>query len=221
MSAALLFDSMTRIARHEAGERAIASIGQVTSVFPADGPQKDHAVTVKLRDSGVVLPRVPVAVGAMGFAAIPAVDDLVVALFLEGDYHAPIVVGRVYHPDQEPPKHKDGQIVLRLPSGASSPNLNCEIIGDPARIKLTLPGDVLVELAEEKVLLTVGKLKVSLSGSGGGRIEIAAGSSTFTLKQDGDVALKSAGNLKIEAAANLELVGQAKVKVTGGLVEVN
>ncbi|NWN23221.1 Rhs element Vgr protein, partial [Escherichia coli] len=77
-----------------------------------------------------------------GYAAIPAVGDLVVVAFLEGDFDAPFVVGRLYHPDLDPPKHKPGQMALRLPAGEDSPKLELEVEGDAARVMLKLPGDV-------------------------------------------------------------------------------
>lgn len=220
MSATALFSSMSRIARHEAAARPVASVGKVTGIFPNQGAPPDHAVSVQLRDSGIILNRVPVAVGAMGFAAIPAVDDLVVVTFLEGDFHSPVVVGRLYHPAQEAPKHQDGQLVLRLPSGASAPDLQCEITGDPPAVKLTLPGDVVIEVVKEKITLVVGDIKATLDGAGGGRLELAAGSSKITMKKDGDILVKAAGNLKLEAT-EIEISGQAKVKVSGGVVEMN
>ncbi len=219
MSAALLYDSVSRIARHEATARPSAAVGVVTSIFPSDATP-DHAVTVKLRDSGLVLPRVPIAVGAMGFAAIPAVDDLVVVAFLEGSYHAPVVIGRLYHPDQEPPRHKDGQLVLRLPSGSDPADLNCEIASDPVSILLTLPGDVKVEILKETISLTVGDLSVKLEAAGGGRLTAAAGGTTITMKPDGDLTMKSAAKIKIEGS-EIEIAGQAKVKISGAVVEIN
>ncbi len=220
MTAAMLFDSMSRIARHEAAARPVASVGKVTEIFPYDGSPPDHAVSVQLRDSGLVLSRVPIAVGAMGFAAIPAVDDLVVVVFLEADFHSPVVVGRLYHPDQEPPQHKDGQLVLCLPSAAATPDLNCEIGGDPASVKLTLPGDVTAELVKEKITLAVGDVSVTLDGAGGGRMELAAGGAGITMKKDGDIQIKTSGKMKLEAS-EIELSGQAKVKISGGVVEMN
>ena len=219
MSAALLFDSVARIARHEAQARPVACVGVVTGLFTYEATP-DHAVSVQLRDSGVVLPRVPVAVGAMGFAAIPAVDDLVLVAFLEGDWQAPVVVGRLYHSDQQPPKHKAGQFVLRLPSGAEEPQLSCEIVADPAKLLLTLPGDVKIEIEKDKLSLAVGKLKVALEGGGGGRLTAAAGDTSITLKADGDLTLKSAGKIKLEGS-EIEIVGSAKVKISANLVEIN
>lgn len=220
MSATALFSSISRIARHEASARPVASVGKVTGIHPNEAAPADHAVSVQLRDSGIILNRVPIAVGAMGFAAIPAVEDLVVIVFLEGDYHSPVVVGRLYHPDQEPPKHKDGQIVLRLPSGASTPDLECEITGDPPAVSLKLPGEVLIEVVKEKITLAVGDITVTVDAAGGGRMEFAAGSSKITMKKDGDVTVKAAGKLKLEGS-EVEISGQAKVKVSGGTVEMN
>jgi phage baseplate assembly protein gpV len=220
VSTALLFESISRIARHEVTARPVSAVGIVTNSFPNEGAPPDHAVTVKLRDSGLVLPRVPVAVGAMGFAAIPAVDDLVVVTFLEGDFHAPVVVGRLYHPDQEAPKHKSGQLVLRLPSGASEAELNCEIDSDPVGILLTLPGEVKIQVVKDKVSLEVGELKVQLEAAGGGRVTVASGGTSITLKKDGDLTIKSAGKLKLEGS-EVEIAGQSKVKIQGAVVEIN
>ena len=219
MSAAL-FESISRIARHEASARAIAAVGRVVEIHPAGGALPDHAATVELRDSGLLLPRVPIAVGVLGFAAIPAVDDLIVVLFLEGDYNAPVVVGRLYHPDQDPPTHGDGEIVLALPSGQAEPDLKLKVTGTPAAITLELPGEVKIEIAERAAKIAVGTLHVDVSGAGGGRVEVAAGSATITLKQDGDVSISSPSKLKLEAT-EIELAGSAKVKVTGAQVEVN
>jgi hypothetical protein len=219
VSAALLFDSVSRIARHEAAARPVSAVGVVTSVFPNEGPA-DHAVTVQLRDSGLVLPRVPVAVGVMGFAAIPAVDDLVVVTFLEGSFDAPVVIGRLYHPDQESPRHKDGQIVLRLPSAADPADLNCEIGSDPVSLLLTLPGDVKIEVLKETISLVVGDLSVKLEAAGGGRLTAAAGGTQIVMKPDGDLTMKTPAKLKIEGS-EIEIAGQSKVKISGALVEIN
>jgi phage baseplate assembly protein gpV len=219
VSAALLFDSVSRIARHEARSRPVACAGVVTSLFPNEG-QPDHAVSVKLRETGLVLPRVPIAVGAMGFAAIPAVDDLVVVAFLEADYNSPVVVGRLYHPDQDPPKHNAQEMVLRLPSGASDPDLNVTVGSDPVVITITLPGDVKVEIKGETISLDAGETGMKIESSGGGRLTAKAGGTSVTLKKDGDVTVASKGKVKIEGT-EIEIAGQGKVKITGAVVEIN
>lgn len=217
-----LYDSISRIARHEAQARAIAAVGKVVDAFPAPAgaPYPDHAVTVELRDSGLVLPRVPIAIGLMGFAALPAVGDLVVVLFLEGDHNAPVVVGRLYHPDLNPPEHDAGQVRLHLPAGTSDPKLKLEVIGDDPVLRCQMPQNVSLEVTPEKVLAQVGEIQLSLEISGGGRAELAAGSSTITLKQDGDISIKAAGKLTLEGT-EVEVSGSASVKIQGAQVEVN
>ncbi len=219
MSSAL-YDSIARIARHESRGVAVAGIAVVTEVHAASALQKDHAATVKMRDTGIVLPRVPIAVGVLGWAAIPGVDDVVVVLFMDGDINAPVIVGRLYDPDRDAPKHAEGELVLALPPGASEPDLEMVIDGSKPSIKLTLPSDVEVNIKGGEVSIAVGKMTVSVTGSGGGRAEIAAGSSTLTLKQDGDVTLTAGGKLKLEGT-EVEISGSSKVKVSGAQVEIN
>jgi phage baseplate assembly protein gpV len=218
MSSAL-YDSITRIARHETAARSIAAVGRVVDVFPNQG-LPDHAVSVELRDTGLVLPQVPVAVGVMGFAAIPAVDELVVVVFAGGDLNAPLVVGRLYNSEQDPPEHAEGEIVLALPSGVAQPKLSLKVTGDAPHAEIKLPGDVLVDLAEDVIQLKAGSTQVTVEGSGGGRVEVKAGSSTITVKADGDISLSTSTKLKLEAS-EIEIKGSAKVKISGGLVEIN
>ncbi len=215
-----LYDSIARIARHESSARPVAAIGRVVDLFPPTAASPDYAVSVELRDSGLVLPRVPVAVGTMGFGAIPAADDLVVVLFAEGDYHAPVVIGRLYQPSIAPPAHKDGEMTLKLPPGKSEPDIDLSVVGETPSITLKLPGDVIVEIVKEKVMIQVAEMKLDLRAAGGGAVEIAAGGSTITLKKDGDITLSAKGKMKLEAT-EIDISGSAKVKISGGQVEVN
>jgi len=217
-----LFDSITRIARHEAGARAIAAVGRVVEVFPADPALRDHAVSIELRDSGFVLPRVPIAVGALGFCAIPAVDDLVIVVFLDGDMNAPVMVGRLYHPKLEPPTHAEGELVLALPPGADEPKLTLKIASKDATLLLTIGDDteMALDCAKEKAELRVGEMKVTVDGGGGGRVEIAAGGAKISIKKDGDISISTSGNLKLEAN-QIELSADTKVKIGGAEVDLN
>jgi Type VI secretion system/phage-baseplate injector OB domain len=218
VTAALLYESVARIARHEAAARSIAAVGRVTNVHPADGPAIDHAVTVTLRESGLTLPKVPVAVGVPGFAAIPAVGDVVVILFAEGDLHAPVVVGSLYHADAEPPAHKEGQIVLRLPASDPEPSLNCEISGDPPSIRITLPDAVEVELTKGKVHCRADQCELVLDARG--QIDLQVGDAAVTMKKDGTVRM-SCKDFKVQASGDIELKASGTAKVKGAAVELN
>jgi uncharacterized protein involved in type VI secretion and phage assembly len=213
-----LFESIARIARHEAQSRFVAGIGIVTEVHTSDSGE--HAVSVAMRDSDLVLAHVPVAVSLMGLAAIPEVGDLVVVLFLNGDANAPVAVGQIYHPDKKPPKHAANELVLRLPSGTDEGDLNLVITRDTPTIKLTLPGDVTLEIEKENIVIGVGAMTLQLTGKGGGRAELAAGGSKITLKQDGDVTISSQGKLSFEAA-EIEIKGQGQVTLKGAKIDLN
>ncbi len=217
---AILYDSIARIARHEVNARATAGIGIVTEAYGADSSAKDYAVTVKMRDTGILLPRVPVAVYAAGFAALPAVNDLVVVVFTNGDISAGVVVGRLYSPDLEPPENADGQIVLRLPPGAGEPKINLEMKWDTPTISLKMDSDVAIECVKDKVEIKVGDLKATLTSAGGGRAEIAAGGSTLTMKKDGEIAVSSQGDLKL-SGVNIEISAQGNLKIKGTKVDIN
>lgn len=220
MSSAL-YDSIARIARHEARANAVCGIGVVTDAFANDGSgPPDYAVSVTMRDTQIELPRVPIAVGALGFAAIPAVDDVVIVVFANGDYNAPIVVGRLYHADEQPPTHSDGQLVLGLPPGQSTPDINLVVDGNAPSIDLTLPGDVDLNAADSKVTLTVGKLSITIDASGSGQIQMAAGSSSVTINQDGDIEINAAGDIKLQGT-NIDIEASGQVKIQGATVGVN
>lgn len=214
-----LYDAVARIARHEAAARTFGAVGTVTEIFPADAGSPDHAVSVELRDSRMLLPRVPVAVGVLGFAAIPAVGDLVVVMFLDGDINAPVVIGRLYHADLDPPTHADGQIMLSLPPG-TDPTVKLEITPRTPLVQVTLANDVALTCTDEKIELVAGGIQVRVDTSGGGRAEIAAGGSTITLKKDGDINVKTSGTFKVDAAV-VDISGSAKVKIAASAVEIN
>lgn len=217
-----LFDSIARIARHEAGARAIAAVGAVVDVALHDDAGIDHACSVALRDTGVLLPRVPIAVGALGFCAIPRIGDLVLVVFLDGDSNAPVVVGRLYAGELDPPRHAAGELVLQLPPGTDDPTIALTISQTEPSLRLRFPGDPETVLAcvPGKAELRVGEMTVSVDGAGGGRAEIAAGEARITIKKDGDITISSPAKLKLEAD-QVEINGTSRVKIAGTTVEIN
>lgn len=209
-----LYDSISRIARHEALARSIAGVGRVTEIRAGD--RQDHAVTVRMRDTGLVLANVPVAVGLMGFVAIPAVDDLVIVAFLEGDANAPVVVGRMYDADHAPPMHREGEIVLHVPS--ADPKLELDVKPATPSIRLAM-GRVEIEVLGDGLTVTVGDTEIKAESSGA-RLEIAVGGASLVMKKSGEVNLKTAGTLKLQATA-IEIAADARLKLTGATVEIN
>jgi hypothetical protein len=215
-----LFDAVSRIARHEAAARPAVAVGVVVDSFDGGGSPPDHAVSVELRETGIVLPRVPIAVGALGFAAIPDPGDLVVVAFADADYHAPLVLGRLYHADLSPPEHSDGEIVLHLPPGDSAPSFRASIRGGTPQLEVQLGDEVSIEVTADTVRLTAGDAQAVLEAGGGGRAELTVGEATFTLTGRGDIEISTPGSFKV-SATDIELKGSASAKITAPRVEVN
>lgn len=213
----LLLDAVARIARHEAQAQSWVTIGAVTDVHTTVAGTPDHSVSVRLRDSGVVVPHVPVAVGALGFVATPAVDDLVVVAFADGDPHAGVVVGRLYHRDLTPPEHADGKLVLQLPPGDSKVDLQVEAA--TPQITLTV-GDTRIEIAQDSAKVTIGDCELVVDGASPGTVTAKAQDSTLTLGGNGEVSLEASSKLTL-TAPEIVIDGSGKVKVSGGVVEVN
>ncbi len=220
MSSAL-FDSVTRIARHEAESRATAGIAVVVDTHLTSGQDNDHAVSVKMRDSGLVISKVPIAVGMLGFAAMPEPGDLVVVVFMEADFNSPIVVGRLYHPEKNPPDQEDQNVVVSLPAGDANPATHLSMSRNTeAHIRLSLGDDCTVELVPDTATIILGDIKLEMTGGGGGRAEIAAGGSTIVMKADGDISISSQSKLLLEGT-EVEIKGQSKVVVQGAEVKLN
>lgn len=216
---------MRQIARHEAMQRNAAYLGVVKSV---QGGPDDHSCTVELRESRIVLPNVPIAVGVLGFASLPAEGDLVMVLFLGGDLHAPIIAGRLYTQDLKPPQHGPGELVLQLPVSADASErveLRIKTPGDGSRaLSLVLDGDVrvAVEIADDGITLTAqdAKLQLSQTGSSDGQLAITVGEAKMTFAQNGDVSLETTGKLTLKGQS-VEISGDASVKVAGQTIDLN
>ncbi len=220
-----LVQSLRRIARYEALQNNPACLGVVTSV---QGGADDHSCTVELRESGVVLPNVPIAVPFMGFAALPAQGDLVVVQFLGGDLHAPVVMGRLYNQTLKPPDNEPGVVVTQLPPDAAPEQrieLRVKTPGDGSReLTLVLDGEVRVAVTvmDDGIRLEAGALKLDLkqTGASDGVITVSSGDARLTMKQAGDVSIETSGKLTLKAAS-VEISGDTAVKIAGQMIDLN
>lgn len=220
--------TIRQIARHEASQRTFVELGLVTSVF-GSGAQKEYHCTVKLRESGIVLPRVPIAASVMGFASLPRENDLVVVLFAGGDMHAPVVIGRLYNEEVEPPKHDEGEVVAMLPADETSTDKQFEFRlktpGDGTRSMLiSLAGSVKVEVEVKddgvRIQTTDAKFELKQSGSSDATAEITVGKAKATLSQNGDIQLEAGGKLVLKGM-QVEVSGDQSVKISGTKVDIN
>lgn len=161
---------------------------------------------------------VPVAVGALGAVTTLAVDDLVLVVFAEGDLHAPVVAGRLYHSQLAPPEHAEGQIVLALPPGAASPDITAKL--DPATPELVLTvGDATVEVTGRTARVTIGDAELVIDGSGPAAVTVTTGQSSIELA-GADVTIEATGTLTLKGN-QIEIKGGAAVAISGPTVDVN
>lgn len=216
---ASLFDAVSRIARHEAAARAIAAIGVVVDVFDGGALPANHAVSVELRETGLLLPRVPIAVAVPGQAATPRSGDLVVVLFADGDVNAPVVIGTLYHADLAPPAHGDGDVVFALPAGARQPSFRAVLRGADPKLTVTM-GKVEVVADDKAVRVTAGEARATVEAAGKGRVELVVGGASVTVTGRGDIELKTSGKLRLQAG-DIEIAGQSSVTIAGAQVKVN
>jgi len=220
MSAAL-FESIARIAKHEAQNQASTSVGVVVDTHSSSGADNDYALNIKMRDTGLVLSQVPIAVGVLGFVAMPEPGDLVVVVFTEGDFNSPIVVGKLYHPGKNPPDHQADNLIMSFPAGEAEPSTLLNIArGSEANINLSMGENFTLSLQPETATLTLGEMKLEITTKSGGRAELAAGGSTIVMKQDGDISISSKGTLLLEGN-EVEIKGQSKVTVQGAEIKLN
>jgi uncharacterized protein involved in type VI secretion and phage assembly len=184
---------------------------------------------VELRDTKIVLPKVPIATGMIGTAALPREKDLVVVVFAGGDLHEPVVVGRLYSDDVDPPENAAGELVAVLPGDEASSDKRVELKvatpGDGTRdITLTLDGPVKVflEITDDGVTIQTGdaSIKLSQSSASDGQAEVKVGDSKITLTQTGDVTIEASGTLKLQGT-KVEINGDASVKVAGTTIDLN
>ena len=225
MSAQQLISTMRGIARDEAMQRWATAAAVVRSVHGG----AEHACTVQLRESGLVLPRVPIAVGLLGAVALPNEGDLVLVAFNGGDVHGGVVIGRLYDENTAPPEHRAGQFVLNLPAGETTDDarllLTVDVPGDGTRsATLTLGGSVTVGVTVDDTGVAVqagaATLTVQQTSSSDGTVKLEVEGSSVLIEQGGDVTITAAGTLTLRAN-NVEISGDTRVKVAGQTIALN
>jgi phage baseplate assembly protein gpV len=200
-----LLEIIQAIVRDELATRRVAEIAVVTEQFThADGGDKsNYECSVRLRDSGLELPRVPVATQRVGLAAIPNVDDLVLVHFVGGDLHAPVISGRLYNDVDRPPQAKANEWVYLCPDAAES---------GVRRAHLEFPNGNTVTLDDDKTVIDAGGTKITISN--GGDVAIHA-EGKILIDSGGDTEIKSQGAVAIKAGKGIELSAQTDVTIEG------
>ena len=105
------------IVRDELKSLRLGDLAVVTSVFPhaEDSDGHNYECNVKLREGNLELRRVPIATPHIGMASAPRVGDLVLISYVRGDPNRPIVQGRLYSDEANPPLHEENEWRIEAP----------------------------------------------------------------------------------------------------------
>ncbi len=193
------------LVRAELSKLRVAEVGVVRKAYShaSGGDKNNHAVDVQLRDTGLVLPKVPVAVGRIGENSLPNEGDLVLIQFLGGDMHGAIVTGRLYNEEDRPPEAKPKEWVYICPDPAES---------GLRRIHVELPQGNVLTVDDKMVLLKCGSTSVKIKN--GGSVEVKA-AGDILLKAGGDIVLDAGGDVNIKAGGKLNAKASMAVKIEG------
>jgi phage baseplate assembly protein gpV len=207
--------TIQEIIRHELQAVRLTELGLVDAVYPHEGESDNdnYGCDVKLKNSGLLLRRVPIATGHVGTAAIPNVGDLVLVAFERGDVNQPLVIGRLYNDVDRPPLNKPDEVIFRLPLAEADDQTilasikNHQNQSPPREVLLQMPPKLTLRITDGTVTATAGKTEVKLDNpnTGGGTVTVIAGSTKITMNQDGDVAIEAAGSLSLSASGDLSL----------------
>jgi uncharacterized protein involved in type VI secretion and phage assembly len=212
-----LVPELRRLIREEVQTLRSAELGVVQAQHPheSDGDTDNYAVTVRLRDTGIVLAKVPVATSRLGAVAIPPAGALVLVQFVGGDINAPVVTGTFYTDEDRPPVNADGQVIWNLPADASPDDaLRLEVSSaDGKSVVLKLASAVTVEIKDDDPA-------VSIDVGGNAHVTIDSdGKVTITSSQS--LELKASSDLKLEAQGNVDLKAGGNMTIKGSVINLN
>jgi len=192
-----LIKILRAVIRDEMERRRAPELGIVTEVLARESESSDnnHQVKVRLRDSGVELQWVPVAVGRLGLSLLPQVGDLVLVVFVGGDLNSPVVVGSLYDVQVQPPVAKPAEVVYQ-PTDAQDASLR--------RFHLELANGSTLTIDEDKLTVALGGTEVVINRDGDVAIKSAA---KLSIQTQGDMSLEASGNLDLKAQGNVTVSG--------------
>ncbi len=170
------------VVRDELKSLRLGDVGVVTSVFPhAEGDVNNYECNVKLRESDLELRKVPMTTPHIGMVSVPQVGELVLVSYVGADPDRPIVVGRLYSDQANPPEHKEKEWRLVAP----------------------FEGETSVAVDEEALLVvTCGKTVVTVKKDGNVEVQ---GEADLTVEVKGNAQVTSEGDITLEAKGNAQI----------------
>lgn len=212
-----LLPELRRLIREEVQALRTAELAVVQAQHPhaSDGDNDNYAVTVRLRDTGIVLGKVPVTTTRLGSVAIPPLGALVLVQFIGGDINAPVVTGTFYSDEDRPPPSADGQLIWNLPADAApSDALRLQVSSaDKKSVVLKLANAVTVEFKDDDPAINIdvgGNAQIKIDSDGG-----------VTITSSQSLSVQASSDVKIEAQGNMELTAGGTMAIKGRVINLN
>lgn len=229
-----IVNTIQAIVRDEMRGLRSAELGLVKKVYPhsADGDADNYACDVEIKNSQLLLKRVPISTDRIGTVAIPNIDDLVLVSFIQGDINQPIVIGRLYNDQDRPPLNNPDEVIFRLPlAETDNKTLKAAIrniqqqASEPREVIIEMPPKITVRITDGTVRATAGdsEMVIDQSSASGGTVTVVTGRTKMTMNQDGDIEVEAAGSMSLKAnrdlnidAMNININSQLATKVKAG-----
>lgn len=212
-----IVDTIKKIIQQELSSVRVAELGLVESVYPhkTKGDSDNYGCDVRLKNSNLLLKKVPIATSHIGTVKTPNKGDLVLLTFDKGDINQPIVIGRLYNDLDRPPLNDSDEIIFRLPLAKTDDKTikaairNLQSNSSEREIIIEMPPKITIQITDGMVKATAGKteMKLDQSAGSGGKVTITAGQTRIVLNTYGDVSIEAAAGISLKANGELSLSG--------------
>lgn len=222
-----IVETIQQIVRHEMRALRVAELGVVEAILPHSetGDNANYGCDVRLRNTGLLLKRVPVMTGHLGSAAVPNIGDLVLLAFEKGDVNQGIVLGRLYTDDDRPPVNDANELVMHLPLHAADTAAVRTAIRNPStgptarEIIVEMAPKITVRITDGTVRVTAGnsELRLDQPDGGGGSVTATAGGTQITMAEDGSIAVQAIGDITLQSAGAISLSAAQTITLQAGI----
>ncbi len=219
-------ETIQRIVQNELRSLRVAELGVVEAVSPHSdsGDDDNYGCDVRLKNTGLLLKRVPVLTGHIGSTAIPNVGDLVLLTFGKGDVNQGIVIGRLYTDDDRPPLNTTDELIMHLPLHADDGKAikiairNIAANQPPREMIVEMAPKITVRITDATLRATAGNSEMTLDqpDGGGGTVTVLAGGTQITMDQDGAVTVQAIGNMTLTAGGSMTLQAAQSLTLKAG-----
>ncbi|HEY9858157.1 MAG TPA: hypothetical protein V6D16_01540 [Candidatus Obscuribacterales bacterium] len=198
---------MKKVAEQEVRRIYTTELGVVSAVFPhAEESDKDNyqcSVILKNRKqpdgSDFELRKVPIATAHLGLANILNVGDLVLVTFIGGNLNAPVIIGRLYNDEDQPPVNNEKEFLLQHSST------------EGGSLKFDAEGVITVTSKDKKSVLTVTDQQITVTNE---KCNVILDGGDLTLKNEQCAIALQGGNISIDN-------GTCKITIEAGGITID